>query len=88
MQVITKTEIANIVLLDYLGELSHAKDKINYFAKTYGMSFKLFEKKNLQSKRENFSHWDDYMEWKAYTNVWNDLSEKIKDIRRGNFKVA
>lgn len=88
MQVFQKKEIANSILLEYLGELSHARDKINYFCKRYGTSFKLFEKKNQHSKRESFSHWDDYMEWKAYSNVFHDLSEKIKDIRRGNFKVA
>jgi len=42
----------------------------------------------MHGKRENFSRWDDYMEWKAYSNVFHDLSEKIKDTRRGNFKVA
>jgi len=88
MQVLQKTEIANSILLEYLGELSHAGDKINYFCKKYRTTFKLFEKKNMQGKRENFSHWDDYMEWKAYSNVFHDLSEKIKDIRRGHFKVA
>ena len=88
MQVLKKTEIANSILLEYLGELSHAKDKINYFCKKYGMTFKFFEKKNMHGKNEKFSQWDDYMEWKAYTHVFDDLSEKIKDIRRGNFKVA
>jgi hypothetical protein len=48
----------------------------------------MFERKNLHSKHENFSEWDDYIEWKTYMNVFRDLSKKIKDIRRGNFKVA
>jgi len=88
MQILQKSKIANSILLEYLGELSHAKDKINFFCKKYGVSFKIFEKKNLRRKRENFSTWDDYIEWKAYTNVFDNLSEKIKDIKRGNFKVA
>ena len=76
MQVLKKTDIANSILMEYLGELSHAKEKINYFCKKHGVSFKIFEKKNTTGKKENFSDWDDYIEWKSYTNVLNDLSEK------------
>lgn len=88
MQVLRKSDIANSILMEYLGEFSVAKDKISYFIKKYKMTFNRFEKKVLNAKREEFAAWDDYIEWKGYNSVYNDLDTKIKDIKRGHFKVT
>jgi len=88
MRIIQKTEIANSLLLEYLAELSQSKDKLALFQKKYASEFSAFEKEIKSSKKENFNFWDDYIEWKSYFHLFNDLTDKIKDIRSGNFKVA
>ena len=54
MQILQKTEIANSILLEYLGELSQAGDKINYFCKKYRTTFNLFEKKKYARQARKF----------------------------------
>lgn len=88
MRIIKKTEIKNSLLLESLAQLTNVKAKLNYYKAKYALEFKLFEKKIKKSSKENFEYWDDYMEWKAYMNVFNELNNKIKDIERGNFRVA
>ncbi len=41
-----------------------------------------------KSSVEDFSRWDDYIEWKAYMKINNELQFKIDEVRRGNFEVA
>ncbi|MBI2270962.1 MAG: hypothetical protein HYU69_11515 [Bacteroidetes bacterium] len=88
MRIIKKTEIKNSLLLESLAQLNNVKDKLNFYKAKYASEFKIFEKKVKKSSKEDFEYWDDYIEWKAYVNVFNELSDKIKDIERGNFRVA
>ncbi len=32
--------------------------------------------------------WDDYIEWKAYIKMDEELSAKIEEVRHGNFEIA
>jgi len=58
-----------------------------YFSNKYNQSLKEFKKKINQSKKENFEHWDDYIEWKAFNDFWEQLNTKIKDIENGDFQI-
>ena len=88
MRTINKSDVAHSLLLECMSEINNVKDKLQNFTKKYSSSFNDFEKKIKKSKKENFSEWDDYMEWKSYENVLSDLSKKIKYIKGGNFKVT
>ena len=88
MRTINKSEVAGSLLLECLSDLNEVKDKLTNFTKKYSASFVSFEKKIKNKKKENFKEWDDYMEWKACENIKNELSEKIKDIKGGNFRVT
>ena len=88
MRTFNKSDIAHTMLLQCLSELSSVNDKLQNFTKKYSSTFNEFEKKLKKNKKESFSEWDDYLEWKSYENVLSDLSKKIKDIKGGNFKVA
>lgn len=88
MRTLNKNEVAHSVLLESLSELNAVKDKLSVYSKKYSSTFKAFEKNVKSKKQENFLDWDDYMEWKAFENIFAELNEKIKDRRGGNFRVA
>lgn len=53
-----------------LYELHNASEKIRLFEIKYGCKFDIFEKNIKSKKEENFTEWDDYIEWKAYTDAY------------------
>ncbi|MDL1971291.1 MAG: hypothetical protein LWW94_10100 [Candidatus Desulfofervidaceae bacterium] len=57
-----------------LYELHVIKEKITLFERKYKKSFEEFEKEVFE--KENFEKWDDYMEWKAYLRMLEDLERK------------
>ena len=85
---ITKNRVAEWMLLSYMAELKLLSDKIDIYENKYGIAFPEFEKKVKIEKTENFEMWDDFIEWKAYTNFYNKTNQIIQDVRVGNFKVA
>jgi hypothetical protein len=88
MRVIPKTQVQEFLAVDLLAQMHTYKGKISSLEKKYKCSFKEFEKKIKRSKKEVFEEWDDYIDWKGFTRVLENLDKKIKDIKRGNFKVA
>ncbi len=54
-------------------ELNKIKDKNCYFEQKYHMSYFEFEVKIKCQTQENFSQWDDYMEWKSYLQKEQNL---------------
>ena len=87
MITISKQEIKNSYLIDLLGKRHSILAKITLFENRYKKSFNEFEKK-LQKKKENFSDWDNYIEWKGYQEALIDIEKKIKDLKNGDFKVT
>jgi len=83
---ISKKDITELYRLEILSEIHALKDKIAYFEKKYDSSFNKFEKKVKKNKEENFSEWDDYLEWKAYRNTFNYKAKEIKEIENENFQ--
>lgn len=88
MITIDKQDIGNLVLLDYLASLHSAQEKLRLFERKYQTSLDEFSVALKASDQEDFEAWDDYMEWKAYRRVSEDLSQKIEEIKRGHFEVA
>jgi len=88
MITISKNHLSNMLLLSYLSEKKHYEDKICLFENKYNTNFEKFEKLIKNSETENFSFWDDYIEWKAYVNFFKQINNQIIDVKRGDFQLA
>ncbi len=75
---ILKKEFDDFIRLKFLSELTLLKEKIKLFQKKYDMEFEQFEKK-VHREKENFSLWDDYIEWKAYEERVKELQAMLKE---------
>jgi hypothetical protein len=87
MWTIPKREVADLLKLDLMARLREAKEKEALYRRTHQQSFEAFEE-TVQQGEEEFGQWDDYLEWKAYRRVRQDLEQKIEALRRGDFEVA
>ncbi|MDF1550316.1 MAG: hypothetical protein P1P88_21000 [Bacteroidales bacterium] len=88
MLTINKEKVAEWMLLSYLAEQKYYEDKILFLERKHNANFVSFEEQINKSSSENFSNWDDYIDWKAYHNLYLNVSKMIEDVRLGNFKVA
>jgi len=87
MLVINKQNIADMLLLETFSEMHQVRDKLNFFREKYQQDFEDFSKQ-IEKEDEDFEHFDDYMEWKAYTKLFHNISQKIEDLKYGNFQIA
>ena len=87
MILLDKRETINLYSLSSLYEIHTVKEKIKLFEKKYRRSFKEFEI-DVKKGEENFEHWDDYMEWKAYKKTYNTLLKKKKQISNGDYQIS
>ena len=88
MLTLTKKQIGNWILLDYLAQRQQFQDKINFLEKKYNADLQAFEAKLENAASEDFQAWDDLIEWKAYTQFLSEIDSKIADIRNGDFQMA
>jgi hypothetical protein len=86
MLTITKRQAAESLLLELLSEKHHIADKILFFERKYQTEFETFEKR-VTERDEDFQIWDDYMEWKAYKNMFTDVLKKIDSIKNEDFAI-
>ncbi|MBF0555140.1 MAG: hypothetical protein HQK96_11395 [Nitrospirae bacterium] len=86
MLTIKKGDIADSLLLEVMADMHIVKDKLSFFEKKYHVSFEVFEQ-SVKNQEENYHHWDDYMEWKAYRHLFEDNTRKIRDIKNADFEV-
>lgn len=88
MLTINKHEISNLLLLDYLSSLHTVREKLRLFENKYHSSWDVFVTRVHSSSEENMQQWDDYIEWKAYLKLANELDNKIAEIKNGHFEIA
>lgn len=84
---VSKKQVENLLRMTLLAQSSGVGDKIAWFEKKYPQGFAALESA-LQSEPENFVRWDDYMEWKAYRNVHDELQHDLSELRHGHFEIA
>lgn len=84
---ISQTDVVNMVRLERLARLGAVRDRIRWFEHKYACSFDEFEI-IVQTGEEDFERWDDYMEWKAYQRVRDDLQHDITELQHGNFEIT
>ncbi|MBF0319374.1 MAG: hypothetical protein HQL01_06180 [Nitrospirae bacterium] len=86
MLTIKMCDIADSLLLELMADMHVVKDKLGFFENKYHMPYEEFEQ-SMKNQEENYQHWDDYMEWKAYRHLFEDISRKIRDIKNADFEV-
>jgi hypothetical protein len=88
MVTVYKRDIADWLLMEYQAALHPVREKIRLFEQRYSLSWSDFKQRVEQAAQEDFSHWDDYIEWKAQMKMFSDLSVKIEEVRLGHFEIA
>jgi len=73
--------------METLAEFHKVREKLRFFQEKYHRDFETFSIE-IEREEENFEHFDDYMEWKAYIQLFGDIKQKIEDIKNGNFQLA
>jgi len=74
-------------LMETLAEFHKVREKLRFFQEKYHRDFETFSIE-IEREEENFENFDDYMEWKAYIQLFGDIKQKIEDIKNGNFQFA
>jgi len=77
---ITRQDVENYVKMKLYTELTLLKEKLSLFEKKYKCDFIKFEQALSATEKEDFEHWDDYMEWKAFYKKYNRLKEKAIQV--------
>ncbi len=73
-------EIEDFLRMKFYTELTLIKEKLSLFEKKYRSDFPHFETAVKNAAEEDFEQWDDYMEWKAFYNKYNELQERSHRI--------
>ncbi len=88
MITVKKQDVGNWLLLEYMSTLHTIHEKLRFFEIKYKQSWEEFDVEALSSMEEDFNRWDDYIEWKAYIKMDEELSTKIGEVKHGNFEIA
>ena len=87
MVIIHKQNIVDMFLLETFAEFHQVHEKLCFFKEKYHRDFETFSME-INREEENFEHFDDYMEWKAYVQLFADIKQRIEDLKHGNFQLA
>ena len=60
--------------------MHQVRDRLNFFKEKYQQDFEDFSV-CMKRQVENFEHFDDYMEWKAYTKLSYEVLKRIEGNR-------
>ena len=71
--------IKDAYYVSLLYELHIAREKLRLFEAKYRKNLAEFEKEVVSGK-EDFEKWDDYLEWKAYVKLVEDLEKKKQQL--------
>ncbi|MBF0377792.1 MAG: hypothetical protein HQK72_09955 [Desulfamplus sp.] len=88
MITVKKQDVGNWLLVEYMSSLHKVREKLHFFEHKYNQSWEEFDINNSTSVHEDFSKWDDYIEWKAYIKMSEELTNKIGEVKHGNFEIA
>jgi hypothetical protein len=73
---IQENDILQYKKLKLIGDLAPIKEHLRLFKVKYGLNYEQFEENMLKGK-EDFTIWDDYMEWKAYKEKFDELAKTL-----------
>ena len=85
--IISKNEVLEYKKLTILSKITLTKEKLSLFEKKYECSLDDFRTK-IENSKEKYDEWDDYIEWKAYSESLKDLKKKLNELENAkNIKV-
>lgn len=76
---ISKEDVRTFEKLITISQIAPIKERIRIFEKKYGYTFEEFED-TIKKEREDFEKWDEYIEWKAYTETLKNLESRLSAI--------
>jgi hypothetical protein len=88
MRLLNTDKIKDLYFANILYEIHTTLDKIKFFENKYDIVFNEFEKIIESEDKENFEHWDDYLEWKGFQKKYKELISEKEDIENGNYKIS
>jgi len=65
--------------MEIMSEISLLSEHIDTFKKKYGYSFDELDER-IRSSEEDYSSWDDFIEWKAYEEKINELRNLLETL--------
>ncbi len=65
--------------LKLIGDIAPVREHLKLFEAKHGMLLEEFEQQ-LKTAAEDFEKWDDYIEWKAYSEKMIELKKALQSI--------
>jgi hypothetical protein len=63
--------------MEYHASLHTVRGKLRFFEQKYNQSWNSFKQQVEHVAQEDFSQWDDYIEWKSYVKICDELFGKM-----------
>ena len=67
--------------MEYHAALHTVREKIRLFEQKYSQPWSDFKQRVEHAAQEDFSQWDDYIEWKAQMKMFSEISVKLEEVR-------
>jgi len=88
MITIQKQNVANWLMAEYMATSHAVNEKLRLLERKYDQTWDEFSQEINAAPDEDFTQWDDYIEWKAYVKMAKDVAFKIDEVRHGNFEIT
>jgi hypothetical protein len=75
-------EVKAVERLLVISKIASLKEKIRSLEKKCGCDLRAFEEK-MKLLPEDFERWDDFIEWKAYSESVKELQARLEMIENG-----
>lgn len=83
---VTKSQAASALRMEMLHRLQELRQKDEIYQRQYG-SFEQLERR-VKEQEEDFTSWDDYMEWKAHRRELAETVKHVEELERVDIDVA
>lgn len=77
--IVSAKDVKAFAKLSVISQLAPLKERIRYFEKKYGCDLLAFEDR-IKQLPEDFERWDDFIEWKAYSESIKELEARFEMI--------
>jgi hypothetical protein len=77
--VVSKNDIRTFERLTIISREAPVLERVKQLERKYNVQFPAFERQ-LKENAEDYESWDDYIEWKAYSESLKDLDRQLEDI--------
>lgn len=86
--VVSVDDIKAFEKLKLISQMAPVKERIRFYERKHDCGLGVFEDR-LKQLPEDFERWDDFIEWKAYSESLKDLELKLKRIEDATrFRIA